>query len=154
MDTRLYTVDTPRKKSSRVTVTIHLTPGKDDDLIEVVRAIPMGQRMNVFKNVFRGVTAGKGASVLPIPQQQPLPMPMMPDHSEALKHLTDKIEWMERAVSDMPGYFENLIKEVAVAKPSRSTRASPPPPAPEPDRERASEDVLQQRDQRLKKASW
>ena len=147
VDTALYTVDTPRKKSTRVTVTIHLTPGKDDDLIRVVTAVPLGQRMNAVKGILRGVAASGGAAALiPQPKQMALPMP---DYDRKLDRLVGKMEWMETVINDWPGYFENLIQQVATTP----GKAAPPPTPKEPE-ERVADDILQQRSERAKKAKW
>lgn len=136
-----------------LSITVHLEKGQDDDLIKTLNAVPKGHRATVVKKALRGVTSGTGAAAFAMPQQMVMPMmPEIPDHSEALNLLAEKMAWMENALIDLPGYVEGLILRVASTRPKRA--ALPTPPPPEPERERVSNEVLDQRSTRMKGSAW
>ncbi len=138
METHGETVET-RKKSSRRSVTIHFTPGQDDDLIRLMFAIPRGQRANAAKGLLRGVMSGNAAT---IPHQKPLPL--APNVTGALDELVNGMRWVQDALNDLPGYLDRMIAARPVVMDA--------PPLSE--RETASQDVLLERAARMKKAKW
>jgi hypothetical protein len=148
VETHVESVETrkkPSRKDKRPTVTIHFTPGKDDDLIRLIFALGRGQRAPAVLGMLRGMT--KPGKAAPSPQQMAMAMPFMPDTTvrTALDELVDGMRWMQDALTDLPAYLDRMLKPSVVAV----ARDQPPP-----DRETASEATLQERAERMKKAKW
>lgn len=133
-----------------LSITVHLERGQDDDLIQTLNAVPKGHRATVVKKALRGVTSGAGAAAFALPQQMTLPMTSVPDYSQHLDYLVGKVEWLETAMNDMPGFLEGLFNRVISIRPAAPAPAGPPVP----ERERASSEVLNQRSTRMKGSGW
>ena len=131
VDTPVDTVDTRRRKYNRITITLHLVPGKDDDLIRIFSAIPMGQRANVLKKAIRG------KQQLANEPQQPAP---------ELQDIRARVEWLQNAMTDLPGFVERLVQQVAHL---------PKSAAPQPETADIVDNAtLQERAKKLKARKW
>ena len=118
----------------RVTATVQMTPGKDDDLIRWFRKLPQGERNRALKNALR---AGLGKPPMDYRSSAP---DGLPDRLAVLEEeLRRQAQWIEYLNSQLEG--RTLVAEVA---------------SPEPDevQPRVDDDVLQGRAARLRKASW
>ena len=133
MDTVGITVDTPRRKRpNRVTVTLHFVPGKDDDLLAILQAVPLGKRQEVLKKALRS-NLGKAALAQP-----PVVLPTAELHT-----IQQKVDWIENALNDLPGYLAGVIRQVA-SQPAASTANEP----------QADPALLQDRTKKLLKRQW
>lgn len=134
MDTHADTRDTHRKAARRYnrhTLTIHLIPGKDDDLIQMLNAVPDGKRQVVFKKLLRGQRAAL-EDVAPVATALTDPA------------LREQVAWLMNAMNDLPGYLESIIQRVAAARPSADVLPG----------ETASSETLNKRASRLKASQW
>lgn len=148
METYAETVETrkkPARKDTRPAVTIHFTPGRDDDLIRLIFAMSKGQRGPAVLGMLRGVT--KSGKAAPVPQQMAMTMPLMPDPTmrTALDELVGGMRWVQDALNDLPGYLDRMLA-------ARPVYAAADDPALT--RETASAEVLQERKAKMKKAKW
>lgn len=134
MDTPLDTVDTPRpvkrKQYNRHTLTLHLVPGKDDDLIQMFNAVPKSKRQIVFKKLLRGQQANFDAAA------------PAASASEELRDMAEQIAWLVNALNEMPAWMETLLSKVAVARPAATSEPA------------VSTETLDKRAQRLKASQW
>ncbi len=81
-------------RQKRVTITLKLLPGKDDDFIDWWLSIPLGGRQSLVKGVLRAYA------------QQTSDMPPKDD---AL--------WIRETLAGLPDYLEQVIARVAAAPP-------------------------------------
>ena len=81
-------------RQKRVTITLKLLPGKDDDLIDWWLSIPVGGRQSLVKGVLRAYA------------QQALGLPPKDDAT-----------WIRETLSALPGYLEQVVARVAAAPP-------------------------------------
>lgn len=150
METYVETVETRKKssrKDTRPAVTIHFTPGRDDDLIRLIFALSKGQRGPAVLGMLRGVTKSGKAAPAPAPQQMAMAMPLMPDPTmrTALDELVDGMRWVQDALNDLPGWLDKKLAE----RPAHAFVADPGPT-----RETVSAEVLQERKAKMQKAKW
>jgi len=116
---------------SRVTLTVKLTVGKDDDLIDWMSSLPKGQRQALVKQVLRDAV------------QQ---------HSEdenRLAQIKQDTVWLRAALSDLPAWMEGLLSRIAVVQ------TPEPPPEIKPARTgQLSMEGVSRREKRIAKVAW
>lgn len=127
------TRDTKRAdmRPNRVTLTIHLYRGEDDDLITVLEKVPMGKRQMVYKKLLRGQQANFDAAA------------PAASASEELRDMAEQIAWLVNALNEMPAWMETLLSKVTVARPAATS-----------DEPAVSTETLDKRAQRLKASQW
>lgn len=118
----------PARRRNRVSITLHFTPGVDDDLIAMLEQIPTGRRMSVVKKALRGILGGNPALV---------------DESPSMTEINGKLDWLQNALTDLPGYLERVIGQVARSGPSEPQAV-----------ETVAPDVLAERAAKLKQRKW
>ena len=116
---------------TRVTLTVKLTVGKDDDLIEWLAAFPKGTRQAQVKQILRSA--------------------VQDNHGD--EHQLTRIEqdtaWLRMALTEMPTWIEGLLSRVAVIQ------APEAPPDGRPTRmDQLSTEGVTRREKHIAKATW
>ena len=121
----------------RVSITFHLVPGKDNDLIEELQSVSGVARADLIKSRLRGSKEAKTA--------RKEPSVTVPDYSPVLDDLLNRVYELQKNVYHLPETIDQMLARLT-AHPSL---ASIPPIAP-PERARASDESLQRRQERTK----
>lgn len=118
---------------SRVTLTVKLTVGKDDDLIAWLSALPKGCRQAVIKDMLRGIV-----------QQD------HPEISDAdqLAQIGQDTAWLRAALSDLPNWMESLLSRVAVVQAFEPSGVKPARTG------QLSTEGVTRREKRIAKTAW
>src|SRR5579862_9048380 len=88
--------------SSRITLTVKLTTGKDDDLIEWLASLPKGERQALVKRMLRDAV-----------QQRR-------DDEQRMTQIGQDTAWLRAALSELPGWMEGLLSRIAVVQASEA----------------------------------
>lgn len=139
---------------TRETITIKLTPGKDDDLIAWWESLPLGDyqtpgRQRVIKQALRR------ALDMPATVEPSSPQPLTVDLSELYaliaqqrQQLDNQNAWIQKIAEDLPGYVQGEIsKALATGAPL------PPPPTVEGGAQ-LDASAVEKRAKRLKDSQW
>lgn len=78
--------------AARVTLTVKLTPGKDDDLIQWLASVPKGRRQSIIKTMLRETVPHDSSSV-----------------DRSLMQIQQDTSWLREALSELPMWLENLL---------------------------------------------
>lgn len=85
----------------RVTATVQMTPGRDDDLIRWFRKLPKGERNEALKNVLR---LGLGKSAVDYHPSNAAAPDGLPDRLAALEEeLQRQAQWIEYLNNQLEG---------------------------------------------------
>lgn len=133
-------------KDNRTTLTIKLSPGKDDSLIEWWEGLPKGDYLS---------TDNTRQSIAKQALRRALKMPEPPTHAvtstvetEALQNRIGELEaWIQKIANDLPTYVQNEIRR------SLATGAALPTPQVQGG-ERLEADAIEKREKRLKSSNW
>ncbi len=122
------------RQDKRVTLTVKLTVGKDDDLIEWLASLPKGRRQAAIKGVLRGALDCDHQEV---------------SATEQLAQIKEDTTWLRAALSEMPTWMERLLAGVAdgpaaqVSSNGKAARIG-----------QLSNDDVARREKRIAKAAW
>jgi hypothetical protein len=119
-------------RTARVTVTIKLTAGKDDDLLAWLAAFPKGERQANVKRMLRDA----------VRRQQ--------EDEHCLAQIGQDTAWLRTALSEMPIWMEGLLSRMAVIQ---APEVSPPDTKPIRTGQLSSTDKTR-REKRIAKAAW
>lgn len=119
-------------RTARVTVTIKLTAGKDDDLLAWLAAFPKGTRQANVKRMLRDA----------VRRQQ--------EDERCLAQIGQDTAWLRTALSEMPAWMEGLLSRMAVMQ---VPEVSPPDTKPIRTGQLSSTDKTR-REKRIAKAAW
>jgi hypothetical protein len=119
-------------RTARVTVTIKLTAGKDDDLLAWLAAFPKGERQANVKRMLRDA----------VRRQQ--------EDEHCLTQIGQDTAWLRTALSEMPVWMEGLLSRMAVMQ---VPEVSPPDTKPIRTGQLSSTDKTR-REKRIAKAAW
>jgi hypothetical protein len=118
----------------RIPVTIKLTAGKDDDLIDWLASLPKGTRQAAIKNMLRDAVQRSRQEA---------------NSAALMAQIGQDTAWLRAALSEMPTWMEGLLSRIAViqtpeapsdVKPSRTGQLST--------------DGVTRREKRIAKATW
>src|SRR5260221_5894115 len=84
--------------SSRVTLTVKLTTGKDDGLINWLASLPKGERQALVKRMLRDAV-----------QQRR-------DDEQRMALIGQDTAWLRAALSELPGWMEGLLSRISVVQ--------------------------------------
>jgi hypothetical protein len=119
---------------TRVTVTLKLIPGKDDDLIRWWQSSAPGRRNKLLKQVMRAYVSGVSSGETE--QQQ-------------LSRIADDTAWLRAALTEMPTHLAQIVAHLGAA--AAETR----PAAPQQGQEDAlSNEAVQRREKRIARTTW
>lgn len=119
-------------RMARVTVTIKLTAGKDDDLLAWLTALPKGERQANVKRMLRDA----------VRRQQ--------EDESCLAQIGQDTAWLRTALTEMPVWMEGLLSRMTVIQPSEVS-----PPNTKPIRTgQLSTEGQTRREKRIAKAAW
>ena len=121
-------------RAPRVTLTIKLTAGKDDDLIDWLDTVPQGQRQSAVKRLLREALAH---------EQNP--------QAEHTRQMSQDMAWLRAAMSELPTWLEELLSRLAIVN-----AVEPPSPLnPKPSRaDQLSTEGVTRREKRIANTSW
>lgn len=134
-------------KDNRTTLTIKLSPGKDDSLIEWWEGLPKGDYQS---------TDNTRQSIAKQALRRALELPEAPTHAvmsnsaevEVLQNHIKQLEaWIEKIANDLPGYVQTEIRKSLV-------NGTPLPPPQVEGGARLEESALEKREKRMKGAQW
>lgn len=123
-----------RDPLARIPVTIKLTVGKDDDLIDWLASLPKGTRQAAIKDMLRDAVqrSRQGAST-----------------TDPLTQIGQDTAWLRAASSEMPTWMEGLLSRIAVIQTAEV------PSDVKPGRTgQLSTDGVARREKRIAKATW
>jgi hypothetical protein len=121
-------------RAPRVTMTIKLAAGKDDDLINWWQSISVGRRQAVIKAILR---------------KQVQPGVQEPIVEDSLTQIGQDTAWLREAFRELPAHLENLLARVAVVQ------TAPPQDSAQPTRtDRLTEGSVARREERIAGAGW
>ena len=133
-------------RTPRVTATIKLHLEEDSDLISWWHTLPRGSRNAIMKDMMRDYIERYRGSYHPIyPRSQPQPF-----DPRQFMQLVEDAAWIRTALMDLPGYVEQVIRNVAalgVAPGNASNNYVST-------MTNLADDAVQRREQRMKKAQW
>ena len=84
-------------RAPRVTLTIKLTAGKDDDLIDWLASLPRGQRQSAVKRLLREALAAE--------------QNVQADHTH---QMSQDVAWLRAAMTELPTWLEGLLSRLTV----------------------------------------
>lgn len=117
--------------STRVTLTVKMTTGKDDDLIDWLASLPKGERQALVKRLLRAAV-----------QQRH-------DDEKRMAQIGQDTAWLRAALSEMPTWMEGLLSRVAVMQAPETL------PDVKPTRTgQLSTEGVTRREKRIAKATW
>lgn len=90
--------------SKRITGTIQMVPGKDDDLIRWFTNLPSGNRNDMLKQVLR-------FSLFDVQPEQPQPVAVTPAQVDIDALRQEWERWTHELLKDLPGYVHNLVQQ-------------------------------------------
>jgi hypothetical protein len=112
-------------RQKRITITLKLLPGKDDDLITWWLSLSIGSRQGLLKSMLRTYMREKAGQ-------------------------KDDATWMREALAALPDYLEQIIARVAAAPPERrddTARANGPDGA-------LSTEAINRREHKIARTRW
>jgi hypothetical protein len=112
-------------RQKRVTITLKLLPGKDDDLITWWLSLPVGSRQGLLKGVLRTYMREKAGQ-------------------------KDDATWMREALAALPDYLEQVIARVAAAPLERRDNSAR---TDLPDRTLSTE-AVSRRERKIARTRW
>jgi hypothetical protein len=118
---------------ARVTLTIKLTDGKDDDLIQWIASIPTGRRQAVVKHLLREALENQD-----------------PTTAQRLEQVGQDVAWLRAALSEMPTWMEGLLARVAVVNSGETPTAKPKTEHGD----QLSTEGVTRREKRIAKTTW
>lgn len=133
-------------QKKRLTASAKLTYGEDADLIAWWNSIPRGSRNAVMRDMMRDYIQRERGGYRPILPRN-VPHPFDPAR---FTQVCDDTAWIRTALMDLPDYVERVIRHVATVAPGNGVPAGngmSPTGA-------VSDDAVQRREQRMKKAKW
>src|SRR5258708_10763793 len=92
--------------TARTTLTVKLTPGKDDDLINWLTSIPKGQRQALVKSLLRDAIQ-EDCGELSIGRR--------------LVQIGQDTTWLRTALTELPTWMEDLLVHLAIAPAPEAT---------------------------------
>src|SRR5688500_9997068 len=96
-------------KQKRTTATVKMTYSDDSDLIAWWNSIPRGSRNAVMKDMMRHyIDHNRGGYRPIIPKNIPQPF-----DAGRFTQMSEDTAWMRTALTDLPGYVERVIRQVA-----------------------------------------
>ena len=120
-------------RAPRVTLTVKLTTGKDDDLIDWLGSLPQGQRQSAVKHMLREAIACEQNS-----------------QANQSHQMSQDVAWLRAAMSELPSCLEGLLSRVTVVNAVES-----PSPNPKPIRaDQLSTEGVNRREKRIAKTTW
>jgi len=135
--------------TKRLPFTIQLTPGKDDDLIAQIKALPEGERNTAIKNVLRSGFALSGNN--PILHNAPI-------EPSDLRELSERVATIQEMFNQLPEYLAEVMRETISQLPAATLLQSANEQDPEPleveDAPRLSTEELAKREAKMKRQSW
>lgn len=130
-------------KQERFGVTIQLVVSQDNDLISAILKLPERGRQAALKTWLRQSQGFEAVS-----KQEGT---IQADHSEAIGYLVDRVSWLQTAMIDLKPYLDGLFAN-GVMRPIASPFTNNP--LVEDERERASQEALKRREERIKGRKW
>ena len=129
-----------RKRSRRFSKTIGFKAfhDTDADIIAWWEALPEGDRSDLLRDLIRAAIAGSVAH-----KHEPA-TPM-------LRQISDDTAWLRAALTDLPGYLERLVSQVASSRPEASSTDSGTPPAAA---SHLDQDAVQRRKAKMRQNDW
>jgi len=118
---------------ARVTLTIKLTDGKDDDLIQWIASIPAGRRQAVVKHLLREALERRD-----------------PTTAQRLEQVGQDVAWLRAALSEMPTWMEGLLSRVAVVDTAETASVNPKTERGD----QLSTEGVTRREKRIAKTTW
>ena len=117
---------------ARITLTIKLTAGKDDDLIAWLASLPKGERQATAKQLLRDAVR------------------RLHDDENRLVQIGEDTAWLRAALSEMPTWMEGLLSRVVVPETSETA----PPNVKAARTGQLSTEGVTRREKRIAKATW
>ena len=117
---------------ARVTLTIKLTAGKDDDIMDWLASLPKGERQASAKRMLREAVR------------------RLHDDQNCLAQIGQDTAWLRAALSEMPTWMEGILSRIAVVQ---APEASPLDVKTTRTGQLSNDDVTR-REKRIAKAVW
>lgn len=133
-------------KQKRATATVKMTYSEDADLIAWWNSIPRGSRNAVMKDMMRDYIERQSGGYRPILPRN-VPQPFDPAR---FTQVCDDTAWIRAALMDLSGYVEWVIQHVAAVAPGNGAPAGNGISRSG----EVSDDAVERREQRMKKAKW
>jgi len=132
-----------RSKQERIGVSIQLVKGSEDDadLLKAIEKIPLGERQTTLKNWLRQSQGFKTVLLSDVSGV---------DHTEALKYLVDRMEWLESQMTSLHPYLEDKFANVSM----RPAAFGSPPVDPPQTQGGISSETLAKRTDNFNKRKW
>lgn len=121
----------------RVSITVQLVVGQDDDLIKLFENVKGPERAAMIKARLMG--------------QDYIPPRAVPDYRPVLEDMNGRVHWLQENVYNLPQMIQTTLEQM-LAQMAMSP-ASIPPNIPPP-KERATQAALDRRKERTKKQAW
>lgn len=118
-------------RQKRVTITLKLLPGKDDDLIDWWVSIPAGGRQSLVKGVLRAYAQQTSGLPPGSPQQ-------------------DDATWIRETLAALPGYLEQVVARVAAAPPILAHKGT----LSNPSHTGLTGDEVERRERKIARTRW
>lgn len=132
---------------NRITLTIKLSPGKDDALIDWWQGLPKGDYQST-DNTRQSLAKQALRRALNLPEAPTLAVTSDSDEVEALRdHIKQLESWIERIANDLPGYVQTEIRKSLV-------NGAPLPPPQVEGGARLEDSALEKREKRMKSSNW
>ena len=120
-------------RALRVTLTVKLTTGKDDDLIDWLDTVPQGQRQSAVKRLLREAMAA----------EQDI-------QAEHTRQMSQDVAWLRGAMTELPTWLEGLLSRLTVVNAVEPSSINPKPTRAD----QLSTEGVTRRAKRIANTSW
>ncbi len=88
---------------NRITLTVKLTVGKDDDLIDWLASLPKGERQSLIKRLLREAVQHRQ------------------NDEQCLAQIGQDTAWLRAAFSELPTWMEGLLSRISIVQVANAT---------------------------------